>query len=377
MTTAELLDEGVQEARARESAAFDELAAPAERRIVLFGAGTLGRKVLAALRRGGVEPLAFADSAPGLQGKRVDGIAVVAPAEAAARWGDRALFVVTILRPGGGEGMAARQRHLAGLGCRWVTSFLPLAWRFPGVLPHFGADLPSRLLEKAGALRRVAAAWSDEASREVFRGQLAWRLRADFHPAQDPTPGQYFPIDLIQPNAQERLVDGGAYDGDTLASLPAGFARAWAFEPDPSSAARLRVRADARVQVHEAALGRAAGLARFDARGTPASARSANGALEVPVASLDELLAGENPSFVKLDVEGDEMAALEGAAETLRRAQPVVAVCIYHRPADLWEIPEFLRGVLPRHSAHLRLHEQDGFELVTYAVPADRRANPP
>lgn len=372
MTTAELLDEGVPAARARESAAFEALAAPAGGKIVLFGAGTLGRRVLAALRAAGVAPLAFADNDPGLQGKEVDGLVVVGVGEAAGRWGDRALFVVTILRPGGGDDMAARLRHLASLGCRWTTSFLPLAWRYPGVLPHYGADLPSRLLEHADALRRVAAAWSDGASREVFRGQLAWRLRGDFQAVQDPTPEQYFPRDLIRPNAQERLVDGGAYDGDTLASLPAGYARAWAFEPDPANAARLRSRVDARVQVHEAALGRAEGRAPFDARGTTASGRSALGRLEVPVKSLDALLAGEAPTFVKLDVEGDEMAALEGGIGMLRRTQPVVAVCLYHRPGDLWEIPEFLLNVLPRHRAHLRLHEHDGFELVSYAVPVDR-----
>jgi FkbM family methyltransferase len=377
MNTAELLGESVGAARSRESAAFGALSAPGGGRIVLHGAGNLGRKALAALRMAGVAPLAFADNDASLHGREVDGLVVLPLAEAAARWGGDALFVVTILRPGGGDGMDDRLRVLSRLGCRSATSFLPLAWRYPGILPHFGADLPSNLLAHADLLRKVGDSWGDSASREVFRSQLAWRLRGDFSGTSAPTPSQYFPGDLIRPLADERFVDGGAYDGDTLGALTGGYARAWAFEPDPRSASRLRERRDPRVQVFEAALGRARGSAHFDARGTPASARAPTGGTEVAVVPMDEVLGGESPTFVKLDVEGDELEALRGGVGLLRRSQPVVAVCLYHRPSDLWEIPLFLREVLPGHRLALRVHERDGFELVAYAVPAERSVASP
>ena len=50
--------------RARERRSFDDLASPLGERIVLFGAGPLGKSVLAGLRQAGVEPLAFADNSP-------------------------------------------------------------------------------------------------------------------------------------------------------------------------------------------------------------------------------------------------------------------------------------------------------------------------
>jgi hypothetical protein len=92
------------------------------------------------------------------------------------------------------------------------------------------------------------------------------------------------------------------------------------------------------------------------------------------VATLDDLAAGTQPTFVKLDVEGDELAALEGGKATLERMRPVVAVCVYHRPEDLWTIPLFLHEVLPEHRMYLRAHAWDGFELVAYAVPPERCA---
>jgi len=149
--------------------------------------------------------------------------------------------------------------------------------------------------------------------------------------------------------------------------------RVLAIEPDPSNAARLRASMGPNTQLHEVLLGRSAGSARFSGEGTMASSRSDGGALEVRVATLDELTRGERPTFIKLDVEGDELIALQGGVQMLRREQPVVAVCVYHRPEDLWTIPLFLDECLPDHSKFLRAHAWDGFELMAYAVPQARR----
>jgi FkbM family methyltransferase len=370
MTTSELLSESVEGARLRESASFAAQLAESGGRIVLFGAGRLGRKVLAALRRRQIEPLAFADSSARLAGTSADGVPVMPPRDAAERFRG-ALFVVTTFLPAGG-GVQSRLRELASLGCSRTTSFLPLGWRFEGVLPHFGADLPSRLLRHAGELARVADLWSDALSGETFRRELSWRLRASFEGAAEPAPDQYFPADILLPNPQESFVDGGAFDGDTLRSAPWRLSKVLAIEPDPHSAARLRSLSGEGVRVCEAMLGGSRGTARFDGTGTMASSRSDSATLTLPVETLDDLAAGADPTFIKLDVEGDELEALRGGMRTLRDMQPVVAVCLYHRPEDLWAIPLFLREALPAHRMYLRAHAWDGFELVAYAVPPAR-----
>ncbi|MFY9643536.1 MAG: hypothetical protein WAK29_00055, partial [Terriglobales bacterium] len=57
---------------ARERSTFDELAAPLGEKIVLFGAGSLGKDVLAGLRKAGVEPLAFADNRIGADRRKLE-----------------------------------------------------------------------------------------------------------------------------------------------------------------------------------------------------------------------------------------------------------------------------------------------------------------
>src|SRR5476651_2495528 len=98
MTIEELLGEPVEDARVRERGTFDQLAGDSDARLVLFGAGMRGRKICEALRRHGVVPLAFADNAADIIGNSVDGVPVLSPADAAARYGAEAVFVVTIFR---------------------------------------------------------------------------------------------------------------------------------------------------------------------------------------------------------------------------------------------------------------------------------------
>ena len=46
--------------------------------------------------------------------------------------------------------------------------------------------------------------------------------------------------------------------------------------------------------------------------------------------------------FIKMDIEGAEMHALIGAEKSIRRFCPKLAIAVYHRTQDLWEIPEWL-----------------------------------
>ena len=64
----------------------------------------------------------------------------------------------------------------------------------------------------------------------------------------------------------------------------------------------------------------------------------------VEVAPLDEMLADDGPTYIKFDVEGAEHDALVGGSETIRAQMPVLAVCLYHRPHDLWDLPLLVRS---------------------------------
>ena len=370
----ELLSEPHPAARLRESSAFDSELGKSNTPIVVHGAGVLGRKVLGVLLRHGYRVVAVADRQASLWGTRLESVPVMSLEEAALSHGRDALVIVCVFRGSGDRGMAERLAKWRTLGCPRVTPFLSLAWKFPSeLLPHFGACLPSELLLNAGRLEEIGRFWGDEVSRSVCDAQLAWRLRADFSGVGEPSPNQYFPQDLFSLSSDERLVDCGAFDGDTLRDAGNRFAHAWAIEPDPVNAERLRANADPRVSVVECAVGDAEGVVRFEAAGTVASAVAASGGFQVPVRTLDHLLAGEKVSFLKMDIEGAELGALHGARKVLASQAPLCAICAYHRPDHLIAIPGFLSEMNPGHALFLRSHQWDGFELVVYSVPPERR----
>ena len=87
--------------------------------------------------------------------------------------------------------------------------------------------------------------------------------------------------------------------------------------------------------------------------------------------TIDEWVQKNNArrvGFIKLDVERAELRCLRGAEKTLRRDTPALAVCVYHKPEDLYEIPLYLNSLnlgYRFHLGHFTIHSE---ETVLFAV---------
>jgi FkbM family methyltransferase len=371
-----------------ERSVFDELAAEKKERLVLCGAGGLGRKMLAGLLRARIAPLAFADNNPAFAGKSIEGVPVFSAKEAAEKFGGDSAFIVTIWGAHSRDRLAQRKQQWRDLGCETVISFMPLFWKFAEIfLPHYSCDLPHKVFAQARRIEALADLWSEDFSRAEFLAQLRWRSELDFDGLPEPVSGPaYFPQELFTLRPDERFVDCGAYDGDTLGDflrLSRGeFQKFWALEPDPANFAKLQQVVatlhpgqQERITLLTIAASDRAQTLRFSADATAASAVIEMGGIEVEGQPLDVLLAGCDPTFIKMDIEGAELSALHGARELLSRCRPILAICIYHLQEHLWEIPEWLRGILRDYDFHLRPHDREGWDLVCYAVPRERARN--
>ena len=69
-----------------------------------------------------------------------------------------------------------------------------------------------------------------------------------------------------------------------------------------------------------------------------------------------------------MDIEGAELESLQGARKTIRRDRPKLAVCIYHKPEDMIEIPLYIKELVPEYKLYIRHHSNSGTETVLYAV---------
>ena len=380
----ELLAESGASAAKRERYTFDEAAHGWHRRIVIYGSGGLGRRTLAGLRANGVEPLAFVDRNPALWNTPIEGVPVFSPEAAARQFACDSVFVIAVWNPVVSGGIDSIRADLAAKGCRRIAPFTWLFWKYSETfLPYYLWALPSLIHRQQADVREAFALFEGRRSQTEFIRQLELRLTGDVACLIPPEKGaQYFPGRLFRPRADEYFVDCGAYNGDTLHDLMAwtggSYRGALAFEADPANFAALERRIDedvnlkGRARAIQAAVGPRRAKVRFAASGLASAAVSESGGIEVDSLPLDECLAKERATYIKMDIEGAEMDALQGASEVLRAQAPLLAICAYHTQDHLWQIPLRISRLMPEGRLLLLPHCMDGFDLVCYAVPPDR-----
>jgi FkbM family methyltransferase len=383
-----LLAETEEAAANRAAQAFDQLTGALGSRLVLYGAGNLGRRTLRGLRALGIEPLAFSDINRELWGTEIDGLRVVSPNDAAQEFGDSSAFIITIWG-GAPEPFSERRQFLSGLGAGKVLSFGYLYWKYPETfLPHYALDLPQKLLAQRDDVLRAFSLWADDASRAEYVAQIRWRLRLDFDGFPPPVKHEtYLAPDLFRLSDDEVFVDCGAYVGDTIASVLRAtrgrVARITAFEPDMLSfrrcedyVASLEESVRRRIAVFPLAIGATKGVVSFSQDGSPASSvlvRMDEGDRSgIPSVPLDEALEGQTPTFIKMDIEGAEPDAIIGAKNTITANSPILTICSYHLQDHLWRIPLIIHEIQPDYRLYLRPHLLEGWDTVCYAVPGRR-----
>ena len=87
-----------------------------------------------------------------------------------------------------------------------------------------------------------------------------------------------------------------------------------------------------------------------------------HGIKDIEVNSIDNVHGGKKITFIKMDIEGAEIEALKGAKNTIINQHPKLAICIYHKPEHLYEIPLFIHDLVPEYNLYIRHHEVNTFK---------------
>ena len=156
----------------------------------------------------------------------------------------------------------------------------------------------------------------------------------------------------------DTVFDCGACFGDTaIWALGYGASSVHCFEPDAINIATLKNNAvrygNGRITIVPSAIGKETGTVQFIHDNSFVASKIAEtaafGSQAVKMISIDDYVKehGIIPSFIKMDLEGNEIDALIGARETLIKYKPQLAVCLYHKPSDMWTIPALIREIVP------------------------------
>ncbi|MBQ7059005.1 MAG: FkbM family methyltransferase [Firmicutes bacterium] len=265
-----------------------------------------------------------------------------------------------------------------------------LAARFPVVIPDVpvaGKELFDRTFFETHAreLNEAKDLLSDDSSREVFDQVIDYKLTGDPVPLfSSVSPKEDVLRELFSHHPDEipSYIDCGAYRGDTIEEFFRYFPRTdyqiTALEPDPGSFKKLRAAfgADPKIHLIRAACGNGSEADEPDeilmvngrGRGTHVPALTegvAEGSspdrlyrnIRVPLVRLDDLDFPVPPTYLKMDIEGQEKEALLGASNLIRTYRPLLNIACYHRSADLFVLPKLIHDLYPGYRICLRRHD--------------------
>ncbi len=171
-------------------------------------------------------------------------------------------------------------------------------------------------------------------------------------------------------------MDCGAFDGDTLRRLYEEYGTIEsiaAFEPGIrnfsalASCIRNTPSLADRIVLYPCGVWSSTTRLSFCEKDAASSIVGGEGETMIPCVAIDDVLRGFNPTHIKMDIEGAEYEALIGARETIGNSRPDLAICLYHRPEHLWQIPLMVSKWDMGYKFFLRQYGHNGFDLVMYA----------
>lgn len=193
-----------------------------------------------------------------------------------------------------------------------------------------------------------------------------------------PYPSNQYFDNLIHLEENEVFIDGGVFDlGSTLNFIERckekGLKnyKSIAFEPNKEQylycKKQINDKSIENVELINKGLWDKEDILYFSPNGAGSFITEEKKPITISVTSIDQYVNDEI-TFIKLDVEGAELETLKGGEETIRRVKPKLAVCIYHKPNDLVDIPMFIKKVVPEYKLYVRHYSVTNCETVLYAV---------
>ena len=205
---------------------------------------------------------------------------------------------------------------------------------------------------------------SSDESKKVFCAAIKGRLTAKVSDYRFAPETQYF-LEGFTPSAGDIAIDGGAYDGGTAIAFAKCGAKVFAFEMDAVNykkcMARLERFGEGNIILENLGLSNKEGEEKYFSWNT-ASRKNASGNLTAKFIDLDTYVARKNlprVDYIKLDIEGAELEMLYGAAKTITRYKPKMAVSAYHRPEDLWTLATYVKSLRSDYEFEFRHYRID------------------
>jgi len=369
-----MLIDYIKDVRHIEEEIFDAIKAfPAP--VVLWGAGELSWYITSYLRSHGIEPVCMCDNNPAKHGTVHLGLPVYsyeALKEKLAPQGGKYHVIVS-------TGPQYKDAIFSQLAAAHEKN--PV-WYLRGYEVCGEKITYQYVCQHRGQFEEAYSSLYDEFSRKVYVNVLNAKLSGDFSLYNEVNSGtEYFDETIIKLNDNEVFLDVGAYKGKDVVE----FARRTegrydgiiALEPDRKTLTLLEGTVASHgiknVEVHVKGAWHKHAFLHFHDGREGSSRVSETADKEFPstfieVDTIENVLNGRRVTYISMDIEGAEHNAILGAEQIIRKWKPKIAVCVYHKREDLFDLLLLLKSFVPQYKFYMRHYTDNQTETVLYAI---------
>ncbi|MBR2519313.1 MAG: FkbM family methyltransferase [Selenomonadaceae bacterium] len=216
-------------------------------------------------------------------------------------------------------------------------------------------------------LQEVYASLIDEESKKTFCGYWLGNITNQLGKIAFANTPHYMCAGFI-PERGAIAIDGGLCDGGTAARFSQMGYKVYGFEMDKTNyLTAVKVGEVNNFVVENLGLGAYDHKMTYSHMLNPGASRlDPNGSEITQIITIDGYVREKNlprVDFIKLDVEGAELDVLKGAATTIARFKPILALSAYHKWDDFWTLMNFVKSIRPDYEFAMRqfvISKEDG-----------------
>lgn len=333
------------------------------KQLILFGAGGKAKDIVSELKKS-YKITAIVDNDELKWGKEIDGIPIKSPDIV-----HQEEIIVLIINSF--IGVIAKQLEDMGFRGMYFSYF----WLN---MENRSVRLQKDFDEKA--IKTLYNILQDETSKDILTSIIEKRKMGFLDYTDIRTPTEYFLTDIFPFTKEEVYVDGGVFDGDSILKfieiMNYSYKKIYGFEADTYNykmAVKNLSGLDGKIELYNKALWNKNEIGSFvvgerESSKVSETLEEMKNSVKVEFCRLDDMIGSEKVTFLKMDIEGTELEALEGAKQILKQDKPKLAICIYHKLDDLWKIPLYIHELVPEYKLYIRHHSYHYCDTVLYAV---------
>ena len=244
--------------------------------------------------------------------------------------------------------------------------------------PPFIMDFEADFHNNRAAYEKIYNRLEDSYSQEIFTKVINFKISFDYHFMEGFTnnhAGQYFDQEILPPMKNIRFFDGGGYVGDTATEIIKNYPdykKIWLVEPIAENLriAQRELAHRENIEFIPCGVGAKSETLYFNEEKSFSTIYE-KGTQSVSIRTIDSIV-NECVDYIKLDIEGAEQDAIDGAKESILKYHPTLAICIYHKAEDWYKIPNKVFAIREDYRLYLRHYMEGIFESVLYFIPVKR-----